>query len=67
MSRRFLPCQAPGQAAMAPSPMESAGSGTRDCSVTRWTVPRPWHSGQAPAAVLGEKASESSRSAVPSG
>lgn len=35
--------------------------------MTRWTRPRPWHSGQAPAAVFGEKASESSRSEASSG
>ncbi len=66
MSRRFLPCHAPGQAATAPSRMDSDGSGTSDSSVTRCTRPMPWHSGQAPAGVLGEKASESSRGA-PSG
>jgi hypothetical protein len=63
MSRRLLPYQAPGQAAIAPSRMLSDGSGTRESSVTRWTRPRPEHSGQAPAAVLGEKASESSLAA----
>ena len=60
MSRRFLPCHAPGHAAMAPSRMLSEGSGTREDSVTVCAIPRPWHSGQAPAAVLGENASESS-------
>ena len=44
MSRRFWPCQAPGQAATAPSRMVSDGSGTRVCSVTWWIRPRPWHS-----------------------
>ncbi len=63
MSRRFLPCQAPGQAATAPSRMLSDGSGTSVCSVTSCTVPSPEHSGHAPAAVFGEKASESSRCA----
>ena len=62
MSRRFLPSQAPGQEAIARSRMLSEGSGTIDCSVARCTRPRPWHSGHAPATVLGEKASESSRS-----
>ncbi|MCY1235427.1 hypothetical protein D9M72_480420 [compost metagenome] len=66
MSRRFLPCHAPGQAAMAPSAMLSEVSGTREDSLTVWAMPRPWHTGQAPAAVLGENASESS-CAVPSG
>lgn len=61
MSRRFLPCQAPGHAAMAPSRIVSDGSGTSDRSVTVCATPRPWHTGHAPAAVLGEKASESSR------
>ena len=60
MSRRFLPCQAPGHAAMAPSRMVRAGSGTRDSSLTVCATPRPWHPGQAPAAVFGENASESS-------
>jgi hypothetical protein len=36
------------------------GSGTSEDSVTVCAVPRPWHSRHAPAAVLGEKASESS-------
>ena len=63
MSRRFLPCQAPGQAAIARSRMLSEGSGTSESSVARCTRPSPWHSGQAPATVLGEKASESSRPA----
>ena len=60
MSRRFLPCHAPGQAAIAPSRMLSEVSGTSEDSVTVCAIPRPWHSGQAPAAVLGENASESS-------
>lgn len=47
--------------------MLSDGSGTSEDSVTRCTVPRPWHSGHAPIAVFGENASESSRSAVPGG
>ena len=44
------------------SRMVSDGSGTIVPSVTRWIRPSPWHSGHAPTAVLGEKASESSRS-----
>ena len=61
MSRRFLPCQAPGQEAIAPSAMLLAGSGTSDASVTWWICPWPWHSGQAPATVFGENESESRR------
>ncbi|MDI2021155.1 hypothetical protein PJL18_01673 [Paenarthrobacter nicotinovorans] len=45
---------------MAPSLMLRDVSGTRDSSLTVWATPRPWHSGHAPAAVFGEKASESS-------
>ncbi len=60
MSRRFLPCHAVGQAAMAPSRTLREGSGTMEASLTVCETPRPWHSGHAPAAVLGEKASESS-------
>ena len=67
MSRRFLPCHAPGHAATAPSRMLSPGSGTREGSVTSCTVPRPEHRGHAPAAVLGEKASESRLPAAESG
>ena len=52
-----------GQAAIAPSRIDSEGSGTSSSSVVRCTRPRPWHSGHAPAAVFGEKASESSRGA----
>lgn len=63
MSRRFLPCHAPGQAAIAPCRIDSSGSGTRSSSLVRWMRPMPWQDGQAPAAVLGEKESESSRSA----
>ena len=59
MSRRFLPCQAPGQEAIAPSAMLREGSGTREASVTSCSTPSPWQTGQAPTAVLGEKASES--------
>ena len=62
-SRRFFPCQAPGHAAIAPSLIDREGSGTSSSSVVRCTRPSPWHSGHAPAAVFGEKASESSRSA----
>ncbi len=51
---------------MAPSRMLSAVSGTREDSVTVCAMPSPWHSGHAPAAVFGEKASESS-AAAPSG
>ena len=47
--------------------MVSDGSGTSVSSVTRCTRPRPWHSGHAPTAVLGENASESSRSVNPGG
>ena len=61
MLRRFAPCHAPGQAAMAPSRMVSDASGTISASVASWASPSPWHSGQAPAAVLGENASASSR------
>ena len=67
MSRRFFPYQAPGHAAIAPSRMDNDGSGTREDSLTRYTVPSPWHSGQAPAAVFGENASESRRCVVPGG
>ena len=63
MLRRLAPCQAPGQAAIAPSRMLSDGSGTSRSSVTSCTTPSPWHRGQAPAAVLGENASASSRAA----
>ena len=61
MSWKFLPSHAPGHAAIAPSSMDSDGSGTIDCSVGAWTVPVPWQVGHIPAAVLGEKWSESSR------
>ena len=67
MSRRFLPCQAPGQAAMAPSRMLRLASGTSSGSVTVCEMPRPWHTGQAPVAVLGENASESRRRSDPAG
>ena len=60
---RFLPCQAPGQAAIAPSRMLSEGSGTSRSSATSCTSPSPWHSGQAPAVVLGENASAPRRCA----
>lgn len=63
MSRRFLPCQAPGHAAIAPSRIDSDGSGTMSSSLVRCICPSPWHSGHAPTAVFGEKASESSCSA----
>ncbi len=63
MSRKFLPSHAPGHEAIAFSRMDSVGSGTRESSVARCTRPRPWHSGQAPAIVLGEKPSESIRGA----
>ena len=63
MSRRFLPCQAPGQAAIAPSRMLRVGSGTREPAVTVCAMPSPWHCGQAPAAVFGEKESDSRRTA----
>ena len=61
MSWKFLPSHAPGQAAMAPSSIDSEASGTIDASVGAWTVPVPWHVGHMPAAVLGEKWSESRR------
>ena len=61
MLRRFAPCQAPGHAAIAPSAMLSDGSGTIRSSATSCTTPRPWHSGQDPAAVLAENASAGSR------
>ena len=61
MLRRLAPCHAPGQAAIAPSRMLSEVSGTRRSSATSCTTPRPWHCGQAPAAVLGENDSASSR------
>ena len=67
MSRRFWPCHAPGHAATARSRMVSDGSGTSRSSVTRWALPRPWHSGHAPTAVLGENQSESMTSVAPSG
>src|SRR5271168_4883283 len=60
MSRRFLPCHAPGQEATAPSAMLLLRSGTREASVTSCTTPWPWQTGQAPATVFGENASESS-------
>ena len=41
MLRKLAPCQAPGQAAMAPSRMLRLGSGTRSSSVTSWTTPSP--------------------------
>ena len=41
MSWKFLPAHAPGQAAMAPSSMESEGSGTMEASVGSWTTPVP--------------------------
>ena len=63
MSRKFLPSQAPGQAATAPSRMLSEGSGTTEASLTSNVTPTPEQRGQAPAAVAVEKASESSRSA----
>src|SRR4051794_29291860 len=66
MSRKFLPSQAPGQAATAPWRMLSDGSGTTEDSLTANVTPTPWQCGQAPAGVLAEKASESSLSA-PSG
>jgi hypothetical protein len=60
MSRRFCPCQAGGQEAIARSRMLSAGSGTIAASVTSYTVPRPWQVGQAPCGVFGEKSSANS-------
>ena len=39
--------------------------GNQVSSVTWWIRPSPWHSGQAPTAVFGENASESSRSVKP--
>src|SRR5680860_692196 len=66
MSRRFLPCHAPGHAVTAPSRMVRLGSRTRESSVTVCAVPSPWHAGHAPIAVLGEKESDSSL-AAPSG
>ena len=66
MLRRLAPCQAPGQAAIAPSRMLSDGSGTSSSSVTSCTTPRPWQRGQAPATVLGEKAS-AARWSAPAG
>ena len=48
---------------MAPSRMLSDGSWTADDSVTVCAMPRPWHRGQAPTAVLGENESDSSRGA----
>ncbi len=51
---------------MAPSRMVRPVSGTRDASLTACATPSPWHCGQAPAAVFGEKASESS-CAAPAG
>jgi hypothetical protein len=67
MSRRFCPCHAPGQAAIARSRMLSDGSGTSVSSVTVCTLPSPWHSGQAPTAVFGENQSESITSVAPGG
>ena len=57
MSRRFWPCQAGGQAAIARSRMVSESSGTIGFSVTSNTRPRPWQCGQAPCGVFGEKSS----------
>ena len=42
---------------MARSRMVRVGSGTMLSSVTSYTFPSPWHCGQAPSRVLGEKAS----------
>src|SRR5665647_3354954 len=67
MSRRFFPCHAPGQAVMAPSRTLSAGSCTSEDSLTVCAVPRPWHCGQAPIAVLGEKESDSRRPGASAG
>ena len=66
MSRRFLPFQAPGHDAIAPSAMLRLGSGTIDSSVGTCCTPRPWHTGHMPVGVFGEKASESSRPRGPS-
>ncbi|KWV69664.1 hypothetical protein PFLmoz3_06263 [Pseudomonas fluorescens] len=57
MSRRFWPCQAGGQEAIARSRMLREGSGTMMASVTSYTWPRPWQVGHAPCGVLGEKSS----------
>jgi hypothetical protein len=57
MSRRFWPCHAVGQAAMARSRIVRESSGTMERSVTSYTRPSPWHRGQAPSGVLGENAS----------
>src|SRR3546814_8112323 len=57
MSRRFWPCQAGGQGAIARSRMLREGSGTMMASVTSYTWPRPWQVGHAPCGVLGEKSS----------
>src|SRR5919112_2122153 len=57
MSRRFWPCHAGGQAAMARSRMVSESSGTIDRSVASYTRPNPWQVGQAPCGVFGEKSS----------
>jgi hypothetical protein len=62
MSRRFWPCQAGGHAAMARSRIVSDGSGTIEASVASMIRPRPWHVGQAPCGVLGEKSSACSMS-----
>jgi hypothetical protein len=67
MSRRFCPCQAPGQAATARSRMLNVGSGTSVCSVTWCTLPSPEHSRQAPTAVFGENQSESRTPVAPGG
>ena len=64
--RRFLPCQAPGHDTTAPSRRDSEVSGTIRSSATSWVTPSPWHSGQAPDAVLGENAS-AARCAAPAG
>ena len=56
MLRRLAPCQAPGQAAIAPSRMLSDVSGTSSSSVTSCTTPSPWHRGQAPTGgIRGER------------
>src|SRR3546814_5090948 len=57
MSRRFWPCQAGGQEAIARSRMLREGLGTMMASVTSYTWPRPWQVGHAPCGVLGEKSS----------
>jgi hypothetical protein len=59
MSRRFCPCQAGGQAAIARSRIDSEDPAPSPSRVTRKRGPGHG-SGQAPCGVLGEKSSANS-------